>query len=177
VDKETKLLTGGGVQYMSLPPLTLKGIDGPVEVFTPMDSKMKETVRSTDLAERYLVDEHAQLTKMILTGNNAVTLVLTGDRGSGKSILVDVRDAVLFFVCLIKKLTNFLSFRQAVGTIGKENDMTVLTGHTKPRSRTKSKSSEAIGIASADVLDGPTFSAWQGFFFWRFLFRRKKYQS
>jgi ABC-type polysaccharide/polyol phosphate transport system ATPase subunit len=95
VDKETKLLTGGGIQYMSLPPLTLKGIDGPVEVFTPMDSKMKETVRSTDLAERYLADEHDQLEKMILTGNNGVTLVLTGDRGSGKSILVDVRGVAL----------------------------------------------------------------------------------
>jgi hypothetical protein len=56
----------------------------------------------------------------------------------------------------------FCSWRQAVGTIGKENDMTVLTGHTKQRSRKTRKSSEAIGVATADVLDGPTFSAWQG---------------
>ncbi len=91
VDDATKLLTAGALAYTALPPLTLKGIDGLVPVFTPLDAQSKASSRDTDLALRYLQGDIERLRGMVTAPLAGITIVLTGDRGSGKSILVDVR--------------------------------------------------------------------------------------
>ncbi len=91
MDEATKKLTANTLAYTALPPLSLKGIDGLVPVYTPLDTKQKDSERDTDLALRYLRDDIAAVRGMITAPHPGITLVLTGDRGSGKSILVDVR--------------------------------------------------------------------------------------
>ncbi len=142
LDRHHDLIRSSRSQEMA--PLTLKGIAHPVPNFRPVATKTVGDSEDSKFALQFRSDEHNALRRMIGGGDIGVTIVLTGERGSGKSVLVD-----------------------AVSDIGTECGLAVLKGHTKTKSK-KGSAPKREGpppvqaTVHTEDLDGPSFAAWHG---------------
>eukprot|EP00051_Salpingoeca_urceolata_P017513 m.239250 g.239250 ORF g.239250 m.239250 type:complete len:1130 (+) comp18976_c1_seq7:2013-5402(+) len=163
VDEATKSVSERWVEYKALEPMELKGKAKKVIPYCPVGRKRNSVKKKADLSLQARSKEHQILQEMI-SNNHQGTLVLTGERGSGKSALVE-----------------------AVCRFGSSRKMSVLTGRSKSKNRDTVRSSrasqrrstrrhrnEAASLADdkhsehdATTLEhwkteGPSFSAWSG---------------
>lgn len=156
VDDSTRAQTTAYFNFETRPSMLLKGKSQPTPIFKPVSVRQKTKSVKVDLSLQSRAPELQQL-KAMLSKHESNPMVLTGERGSGKSALVD-----------------------ALAEAGAESKLAVLMGDNKGEDSSKktdsirsfqgpARAQTASSTGSTDrpvalTLDGPTFAAWRGVF-------------
>eukprot|EP00050_Salpingoeca_kvevrii_P015938 m.51303 g.51303 ORF g.51303 m.51303 type:complete len:1147 (-) comp6600_c1_seq2:545-3985(-) len=151
VDERTRMLSDSYMQFKERPELKLKGKEKPERNFVPTESVTNEVSRSNGRILEARRKEKSFIHDVLKSDKNWNVVVMTGERGSGKSALVD----------FARNDASMLGFSVLRGNKGSKNSEEVNEHSAAMTQYALSQSQTPLQHLMAA---GPHFAAFQGIF-------------